>query len=100
VSWAKFLDFMHLDAVTPQDCGSRLTGSLATVDEENFLARKTRAATKWRWAIHTAPETSAPFLGRVIPPKSAPRKGWRQQKYTDLASGLSFLRALGFPYDP
>jgi hypothetical protein len=44
---------------------------------------------------HT-PETSAPFLGKVIRPKSARRRVGSQQKYKkpDLASGLFFFERL------
>jgi len=52
-----------------------------------FLARKSRAATKWRWDTHT-PETSAPFLGRVIRPESARRRVGNQQKYKKARSGI------------
>jgi hypothetical protein len=53
--------FMHLDSATSQNGSARLAGSLAVVDEENFFARKGRAATKW-WAIHrTLPKRVRPF---------------------------------------
>jgi hypothetical protein len=32
--------------MTPQDGSAHLTGSLAAINEENFLASKNRAATK------------------------------------------------------
>jgi hypothetical protein len=55
------LGFMHLDSVTSQDGSARLARSPAAVDEENFFARKSRAATKC-WAIHrTLPKRARPF---------------------------------------
>ena len=47
--------FMHLDSASSQDGGAHFARSLKAVNEENFLARKGRAATKWRWAIHRTP---------------------------------------------
>jgi hypothetical protein len=44
---------MDLDSMTPQDARAHPTGSLAAIDEENFLASKNRAATKRWWIIHT-----------------------------------------------
>jgi hypothetical protein len=58
--------FMHLDRVSSQDGGTCLARSLAGVDEENFLARKSRTATKWRWVIHRTPPKRAPLFRRVI----------------------------------
>ena len=54
---------MHFDSMTPQYGSAHLAGSLAAIDEKNFLA-KNRAATK-RWSIIHNPtsETRAP-LGR------------------------------------
>jgi hypothetical protein len=37
---------MDFDSMTPQDASALLAGSLAPIDEENFLTRKNRAATK------------------------------------------------------
>jgi hypothetical protein len=37
---------MHFDSMTPQNGNAHLAGSLAAIDEENFLASKNRAATK------------------------------------------------------
>jgi len=60
------------DSVSSQDGGAHLAGCLAAVDEENFLVGKSRAATQWRWAIHTTlPKRSAPSFRKVIRPKSA-----------------------------
>jgi len=72
--------FMHLNCVSSQDGGAHLASCLAAVDEENFLVGKSREATQWRWAIHTTLPKRALF-GKVIWPKSAPRRSGSQQKY-------------------
>jgi hypothetical protein len=41
-----FPGFMLLDSATSQNCGARLGGSFAAVDEENFFVNKNRAVTK------------------------------------------------------
>ena len=54
--------FMHLNCVSSQDGGAHLASCLAAVDEENFLVGKSRAATQWRWAIHTTlPKRARPL---------------------------------------
>ena len=56
---------MHFDSMTPQNGSAHLTGSLAAIDEENFLASKNRAATKQWWIIHNpTSETRASSLER------------------------------------
>jgi hypothetical protein len=45
---------MHFDSMTPQDARSHPTGSLAAIDEENFLVIENRAAREW-WLVHPAP---------------------------------------------
>ncbi len=52
--------FMHLDAVSSQDGGAHLAGSLAAVDEENFfVGRSRRPRSGGRYIRH--PETRTPF---------------------------------------
>ena len=56
---------MHFDSMTPQNGSAHLTGSLAAINEENFLASKNRAATKRWWIIHNhTSETRASSLER------------------------------------
>ena len=56
---------MHFDSMTPQDGSAHLAGSLAAINEENFLASKNRAATKRWWIIHNhTSETRASSLER------------------------------------
>src|SRR5437773_12168133 len=45
---------MHFDSMTPQDARAHPAGSLAAIDEENFLAIENRAAKGW-WLVHPAP---------------------------------------------
>jgi hypothetical protein len=53
--------FGPIFSVIPQNAGPRVTRRLITVNKENFLAGKNRAATKWWWMIHSAlPQKSAP----------------------------------------
>ena len=56
---------MHFDSMTPQNGSAHLAGSLAAINEENFLASKNRAATKRWWIIHNhTSETRASSLER------------------------------------
>jgi hypothetical protein len=47
------VDGMHFDSMTSQDRSTRVAGSLAAIDEENFLAIENRAAKGW-WLVHPA----------------------------------------------
>ncbi len=53
---------MNLDVVTPQNDRSHVERRLVSVDEENFLTGKNRAATKWWRMIHT----TLPKLERAL----------------------------------
>ncbi len=44
---------VHFDTMTPQDTRAHPTGSLAAIDEENFLVIEDRAAKGW-WLVHLA----------------------------------------------
>jgi hypothetical protein len=53
---------MYLDSVTSQNGSAYLAGSLAGVNEKNFLFTKNRAVRHWRWAIHsTLPKRARPL---------------------------------------
>ena len=86
--YGELFSFMHLDRVSSQDGGAYLARGLAGVDEENFLARKSRTTTKWWWVIHRTPPKRAPLFRRVTCAKCAPRRSGSQAKSLSLWRSL------------
>jgi len=94
--------FMHLNCVSSQDGGAHLASCLAAVDEENFLVGKSRAATQWRWAIHTTlPKRARPLWegdsAKVCAEKereSTEILGARNRKAPMTSRGFLFLRLI------
>src|SRR5439155_15086619 len=87
---------MNLDAVTAQNDRSHVARRLVSVDEENFLTGKNRAATKWWRVIHTtASETGARF-GKAIRANSPPRGGGSQGRRLATRKGHITLRPSPF----
>jgi len=89
---------MNLDVVTPQNDRSHVERRLVSVDEENFLPGKNRAATKWWRAIHT----TLPKLERALEKRFArilllERAGVKGEVWPHAsATGPHYLRASPF----
>jgi len=86
--------FMHLNCVSSQDGGAHLARGLAGVDEENFLARKSRATTKWWWVIHRTPPKRAPLFRRVMCKVCAEKE--RESSEKPFRYGGRFYRMISF----
>jgi len=76
--------FMHLDRVSSQDGGAYLARGLTGVDEKNFLARKSRATTKWWWVIHRTPPKRARPLWEGDSVKVCAEKGRESTEISEI----------------